>query len=178
MSKKIILISASPRKGGNSDFLCDEFMRGALEAGHNVEKIRVSEKDIRYCTGCCACVGKQGACVQKDDVNSIMARVIGADVIVLATPVYFHSINAQMKTFIDRACPFYSMISNKDVYFIISAAGGSGVIESTVKSLRQFTECLSHITEKAVISITGVWDVGGVKGTKAVKEAYEAGKKA
>ncbi|MGD9157480.1 MAG: flavodoxin family protein [Desulfobacteraceae bacterium] len=178
MSKKIFIVSASPRKGGNSDFLCDEFMRGALEAGHDVEKIRVAEKEINYCTGCCACVGNQDACVQKDDVNSIMKKVVVADVLVLATPVYFHSMNAQMKTFIDRVCPFYSMISNKDVYFIISAAGGSGVVESTVKSLRQFTECLSNITERGVISVTGVWDVGGVNGTPAVKQAFDAGRNA
>ena len=58
--KKVLIISASPRKGGNSDLLCDEFARGAAEAGHEVEKIRLAEKKIDYCIGCYACrtVGK------------------------------------------------------------------------------------------------------------------------
>jgi hypothetical protein len=81
-----------------------------------------------------------------------------------------------MKTLIDRVCPIYTMIRDKDVYFIISAAGGINVVESTAQSLRVFTNCLSNITEKGVISVTGVWDAGSVKGTGAVKQAYTAGK--
>ena len=53
--KKILVISASPRKGGNSDLLCDQFAKGAREAGHEVEKIRLAEKKVGYCTGCYAC---------------------------------------------------------------------------------------------------------------------------
>lgn len=176
MSKNILLISASPRKGGNSDLLCDEFLRGAEESGHDVEKIRLSERNINYCTGCCSCISNRGACVQDDDMNDIFKNILRADVLVLATPVYFHSMNAQMKTLIDRVCPIYNMIRDKDVYFIISAAGGSNVVESTANSLRVFTDCLSDIREKGVISVTGVWDVGGVKGTRAIEKAYTAGK--
>lgn len=178
MNKKILIVSASPRKGGNSDLLCDEFMRGALEAGHDVEKIRLSEKEINYCTGCCTCVGNQGACVQQDDMNGIMEKIVAADVMVLATPVYFHSMNGQMKTFIDRVCPIYTMVRDKEVYFIISAAGGKAVVDSTARSLRLFTECLHNTDEKGVISVTGVWDVGGVNGTQAMKQAYTAGQEA
>ena len=53
--KKVLIISASPRKGGNSDLLCDQFAKGATEAGHHVEKVRLAEKKIGYCTGCYAC---------------------------------------------------------------------------------------------------------------------------
>ena len=175
MSKNILIVSSSPRRGGNSDLLCDEFMKGAREAGHRVEKIRLTEKRINYCTGCCTCVGKQGACVQQDDMNEILVKVLDADVLVLATPVYFHAMNGQMKTFIDRVCPIYSMIRDKDVYFIIAAAGGKAVVESTADSLRTFTECLHATRERGVISVTGVWDVGGVKRTPAVAQAYTAG---
>jgi multimeric flavodoxin WrbA len=176
MSRNVLLLSASPRKGGNSDLLCDEFLRGAEESGHDVEKIRLSEKSINYCTGCCSCIGSRGACVQDDDMNDIYKSILKADVLVLATPVYFHSMNGQMKTLIDRVCPISTMIRDKDVYFIISAAGGINVVESTAQSLRVFTNCLSNITEKGVISVTGVWDAGSVKGTGAVKQAYTAGK--
>ncbi len=178
MKKNILLISASPRKGGNSDLLCDEFARGATETGHAAEKIRLSEQTINYCTGCCACIGKQGACVQKDDMNGIFKKVLAADVLVLATPVYFHAMNGQMKTFIDRVCPIYTLIQGKDVYYIVSAAGGKQPVDRAVQSLRIFTDCLHDIREKGVISITGVWDAGGVKGTRSIAQAYEMGKNA
>jgi len=178
MSKKIIIVSASPRKSGNSDLLCDEFMRGAREAGHDVEKIRLAEKNINYCTGCCHCIGNQGACVQQDDMNDMLQKILAADAIVLATPVYFRSMNGQMKTFLDRICPIYTMIRNKDMYYVIAAAGGSLPVESTVEGFRVFTGCLSNIKEKGVVSITGVWDAGGVKGSRAMSQAYVMGKNA
>lgn len=65
MTKKVLILSGSPRKQGNSDLLCDEFMRGELEAGHIVEKIRVQEKKVAYCTACYAC-RDTGICVIKD----------------------------------------------------------------------------------------------------------------
>lgn len=178
MSKKILLVSASPRKGGNSDLLCDEFMRGAVETGHEAEKIRLSEKEINYCTGCCACIGNQGSCVQQDDMNDIFKKILTADVLVLATPVYFHAMNAQMKTFIDRTCPIYSMVRNKEVYYIVSAAGGRMPVDRAVKSLQVYTNCLGGTKERGVISATGIWDAGLVKGTQAIDQAYTMGKNA
>lgn len=175
MSKKILLISSSPRKQGNSDILCDAFVRGAAAAGHHAEKIRLSDKKINYCTGCCSCVSGKGRCVQRDDMPEIHEKLLAADVLVLASPVYFRTFNGQMKTFIDRLCPIYSMIHGKDVYFIVSAAGGKLPVDSTVQGFRVFTGCLSGIKEKETISITGVWDEGGVKGTQAVERAYAAG---
>lgn len=173
--KKILIISSTPRKNGNSDILCDEFMTGAKEAGHEVEKIRLSEMDINYCTGCCTCVGKKGSCVLQDDMSQILEKILAADVIVLASPVYFRSFNGQMKTFMDRVCPIYSMIHNKDVYFIASAAGGSRAVESTFQSFRVFTDCLD-IRERGTISITGNWDPGKVKNTKTINQARIMGR--
>ena len=122
MAKKILLLSASPRKGGNSDLLCDQFIRGAGEAGNQVEKIFLRDRKINYCTGCGACRKNGGKCVQKDDMAEVLDKMIAADVIVMATPVYFYTMNAQMKTLIDRTCARYSEIRNKDFYFIVAAA--------------------------------------------------------
>ena len=102
MTKKILILSGSPRKQGNSDLLCDEFMRGALDAGHTVEKIRVQEKKVAYCTACYAC-RDTGNCAIKDDMADIMQEMIDCDVMVLASPVYFYSIDAQLKAVIDRS---------------------------------------------------------------------------
>jgi multimeric flavodoxin WrbA len=178
MSKNILLISASPRQQGNSDILCDEFLRGATDAGHQGEKIRLADRDINYCTGCCSCIGGSGVCVQQDDMAEIHKKLLAADVLVLAAPVYFRSFNGHMKTFIDRVCPIYSMIRNKDVYFIISAAGGKLPVDSTVESFRVFTDCLSGIREKGIISSTGIWDEGGVRDTSVMQQAYTAGRNA
>ena len=68
MSKKVLILSGSPRKGGNSGTLCDEFLRGAQDAGHKAEKIRVAEKKVAPCSGCYYCSTHGGACVHKDDM--------------------------------------------------------------------------------------------------------------
>ena len=107
MSKKVLILSGSPRKNGNSDLLCDEFMRGAAESGNEVEKIRVAGKKIAPCSGCYYCAAHNGECVHKDDMAEILQKMIDADVIVLSSPVYFYSINAQLKAVIDRTIDFF-----------------------------------------------------------------------
>ena len=149
MKKNVVILSASQRRNGNSDILCDEFMKGATEAGHDVEKIFLADKNIKYCTGCGVC-NTTHECVQKDDMKEILVKLLKADVIVMASPVYFYTINAQMKTLIDRIVPQYTNLSNKD--------------------------CLENPTEKGVIYGVGAWQKGEIKGTKAMKEAYEMGK--
>lgn len=116
MSKKVLILSSSPRRGGNSDTLCDEFLRGAQEAGHEVEKIFLKDKTIHYCTGCGVC-NEGKPCPQKDDAPEIVRKMVAADVIVLATPVYFYTMSAQMKTLIDRCCAGYLEIRDKEFYF-------------------------------------------------------------
>ncbi|HUL00463.1 MAG TPA: flavodoxin family protein, partial [Nitrospirota bacterium] len=76
MTKKVLVFSASPRKGGNSDLLCDQFVRGAAEAGHQVEKIFLRDKRINYCTGCGTCQSNGGTCVQKDDMAEVLDKMI------------------------------------------------------------------------------------------------------
>ena len=115
--KHVLILSASPRKNGNSDTLCDRFAQGASESGHKVEKIFLASKDIGYCRGCGVC-NSTHKCVQKDDMSEILDKMVTADVIVLATPVYFYTMDGQMKTFIDRTVPRYTEITNKDFYFI------------------------------------------------------------
>ena len=117
MAKKVLILSSSPRRGGNSDTLCDEFMRGAAESNHEVEKIFLRDKTIHYCTGCSTCSLYQKPCPQKDDAAEIIEKMVDADVIVMATPVYFYTISAQMKTLIDRCCGRYTEMNGKEFYF-------------------------------------------------------------
>ena len=178
MSKKVLVLSASPRRGGNSDTLCDQFISGAQEVGIETEKIFLKDKKINYCTGCGACFGGK-KCSQKDDMGEVLEKMIAADVIVMATPVYFYTMCGQMKTLIDRTCSRYTDISNKEFYFIVTAAVDSQqAMERTLEEFRGFTACLSRPTEKGIIYGTGAWNIGDIKKSSAMKNAYEMGKNA
>lgn len=177
--KNILIISASPRKGGNSDTLCDEFLRGASDGGNTAEKIFLRDKKINYCTGCGVC-NNTHKCVQNDDMSKILDKMVNADVIVLATPVYFYTMDAQLKTLIDRTVPRYTEISGKEFYFIVTAADtNKAMLEKAVDGLRGFTEdCLTDPIEKGVIYASGVWQTGEVNGTEYMQQAYEMGRNA
>lgn len=177
MSKKILVLSASPRKGGNSDLLCDEFIKGAQETGHSVEKIFLGEKQINYCKGCEVC-NNTYKCIQKDDMEDILTKMTAADVIVLATPVYFYTMDAQMKTLIDRTVPRYTEIRNKEFYYIITAADTSKAnMQKTIDGFRGFTvDCLPGTKERGILYGLGVWHKGEVKDTNLMTEAYNMGK--
>ncbi len=175
MSKKVLIISSSPRRKGNSDTLCDQFMQGAADAGNTVEKIFLRDKKVNYCLGCGLCTtGKP--CPQKDDAAEIIAAMIAADVIVLATPVYFYTVSAQLKTLIDRCCARYTEISGKEFYLIMTAAESDvESMQPTVAAFRGFLGCLDNPVERGIIYGLGVWQSGEVNSTPAMREAYEAG---
>lgn len=176
MSKKILVLSGSPRKGGNSDLLCDEFVKGAQEAGHDVEKIRVAEKNIGFCRACYAC-REGGVCVIKDDMAAVLEKMIEADVLVLASPVYFYSIDAQLKALIDRTLARWTEVKNKEFYYIVTAAEGEdAAAETTMACFRGYADCVEGAQEKGVICGLGVYEKGEVKDTPAMNLAYEMGK--
>ena len=104
MHKKVLIISTSPRRGGNSDSLADAFAQGAREAGHAVEQISLSDKTIGFCKGCLVCQKTQ-RCVIRDDADSIAQNMLTADVLVFSTPIYYYGMCGQMKTMLDRSNP-------------------------------------------------------------------------
>ncbi len=177
MSKKVLILAGSPRQGGNSDLLCDAFAKGAKEAGHEVEKIYVQKQKISPCLACYGCRGT-GVCVQKDDMADILDKMVGADVIVLATPVYFYSMDGQMKTLIDRTLPRYTQIRDKEFYFIATAAAGAGAMRRTMDALEGFTDCLPGAVVRDKIYGSGVYAKGEVTETKVMEQAYRDGKEA
>ena len=174
--KKVLILSGSPRKGGNSDLLCDEFARGAIDAGNKVEKIRVAEKKIGYCSACYYCVTSGGVCAKKDDMAEILQKMIDADVIVLASPVYFYSIDAQLKTLIDRTVARWTEVKNKEFYYIVTCADDEKASqERTLECYRGYADCVEGAKEMGVIYGVGVYAPGEIKGTPAFKEAYRMG---
>ncbi len=173
---KVLAISASPRKGGNSDVLCDQFLKGAAEAGNEIKKIALGQVNISPCAACYGC-SKSHRCVKKDDMSQILQELIDADVIVLATPVYFYSMDAQMKIMIDRCLPRYQEIRDKDFYYIVTAADPQhSAAEETIAGLRGFLRCLPGAEEKGIVYGTGAWDKGDVYRHPSFEKAYEMGK--
>lgn len=176
MSKNVLILSGSPRKNGNSDILCDEFMKGAAESGNLVEKIRVSEKNIACCKACYACKNS-GICAIKDDMAEILQKMIEADVLVLASPVYFYSIDAQLKALIDRTVARWTEVKNKEFYYIITCADEElSSAEITLACFRGYADCVDGAVEKGIIYGTGVYEKGEILNSKCMKEAYEMGK--
>lgn len=178
MKKNVLILSGSPRKGGNSDLLCDEFMKGALESGNQVEKIFLRSKKVAPCNACYFCKQSGGQCAIKDDMAEILDKMQAADVIVMASPVYFYSIDAQMKAVIDRSVARWTNIPNKEFYYIMTAAEDSAsVMDCTLECFRGFAACLHGAQEKGVIYGKGVYEAGAIKAMPAMKEAYEMGKR-
>ena len=175
MSKKILILSGSPRKNGNSDLLCDEFMKGAAEAGHRAEKIRVADRNIGFCRGCYAC-RHSGVCAIKDDMAEILQKIIDADVLVLASPVYFYSVDAQLKVVIDRTVARWREVRNKEFYYIMTAADNElSATDTTLACFRGYTDCVEGAKERGVICGTGVYEKGEIKNTEAMAKAYQMG---
>ena len=175
MSKKVLIISGSPRKGGNSETLCDRFALGAVESGNEVEKISLAGKEIGFCTGCYAC--ENGECFQKDDAPAIIEKMLYSDVLVLATPVYFYSMSAQLKALIDRSVSVYPQIKEKEFYFIMVMADTEEKnFTGTLEALRGFMLCCENSQEKGIITAAGVYEKGEIMNHPAMQKSYEAGK--
>lgn len=178
MNKKILIISTSPRKNANSFLLAAEFARGAKAAGHAVELISLAGKEIGFCKGCLACQ-KTGQCVIHDDVNEIVQKMLTADVLVFATPIYYYEISGQMKTMLDRSNPLFAAdYSFRQVYFLAAAAEEEDHAWSrAVSGLEGWIECFDKSHLAGVVFGGGVTNPGEInENHSAMKKAYEMGK--
>lgn len=177
MSKKVLILSGSPRKGGNSDLLCDEFMRGATESGNEVEKIHVAKRKIAPCSACYYCTDHGGKCIHTDDMADILQKMIDSDVLVFASPVYFYSIDAQLKSVIDRTVARWLEVRNKEFYYIVTMADESlSSADTTLACFRGYADCVEGAEEKGVIIGNGVSNPGEIKNHPAMAAAYSMGK--
>lgn len=177
MGKKILIVSTSPRKGGNSETLAKEFAKGAKEAGHSVEMVCLYDKVIGFCKGCLVCQ-KTKRCVIHDDADVIAQKMLAAEVVVFATPVYFYGMSGQMKTMLDRSNPCYSSdYAFRDIYLLATAADEQkNAINGAVNGLQGWIDCFEKAKLKGVVRAVGVGDVGDIEGNPAVREACELGR--
>lgn len=176
--KKVLILSGSPRLRGNSSILCDEFAKGAAEAGHTVEKINVVQKKVNGCLGCNACIRNGGSCVQKDDMEEIREKMLAADVIVLASPIYYYSICSQLKAVLDRCYAFgHDLLKGKTFYYMITcAAPTENYAETMIAALRGFVCCAPESVEGGMVIGYNTSDPGSVRNTPAMRQAFELGK--
>lgn len=176
--KKVIVVSSTPRKGGNSEFLAQAFVDGALSAGNEVELITVRDIDLKYCVGCMYCQDHD-ACVLNDSMNGLYERIQNADVLVFATPVYYYSVSGQLKTFLDRLNPLYPRENKfKEVYLLATAADeNASAMDGAVTAIQGWVDCFDGVSIKGVIRGVGVTDRGDIQDTNFLNEAYEMGAK-
>lgn len=171
MAARVLGVVGSPRRGGNTETLVDEVLRGAEEAGATVEKMILSEMDVGPCMACNACV-KNGGCVQEDDMRRLLESMRRSGAWVLGTPVYWWGPTAQFKAFMDR---WYGV--NRDVFMgkrvvlVVPLGGGSeGYARHTVGMLR---DVLSYVGAEhhATILATGTHGLGSARGNRELIEA-------
>lgn len=177
MGKKVLILSSSPRKGGNSEMLAASFAEGAQAAGHSVETVFLREKAFGFCRGCLACL-QLGHCVIADDAVEIAARMHDADVLVFATPVYYYSISGQLKTMLDRANPLYdSDYAFTKAYLLAAAAEDAPyTVEGAVKAVQGWVDCFDRCELVDTVFAGGVNAVGDIAGHPALEKAYQIGR--
>ena len=175
MSKQILVISTSPRKGGNSDMLAEELIRGAREAGNDVEKVTLYDKTIGFCKGCLTCQSTQ-RCIIHDDADTIAQKMLNADVLVFATPIYYYGMSGQMKTMLDRANPLYSADYRfRDIYLLTASAEDDSASDGPVHGLEGWIACFEQARLAGVVRGGNANDPGEMSQAK-LTEAYEMGK--
>ena len=157
--------------------LADKFVEGAKAAGNDVEKISLVGKDIQFCKGCFACQ-KLGRCIIKDDVNDILAKVLEADVVCWATPIYYYEMSGQMKTLIDRLNALYPLdYKFRDVYLLTTAAEDE---EETPKraeaGLTGWIDCFPKSRLVGTLFCGGVNDPREIEDKAKLQDAFELGK--
>lgn len=178
MNKKVLIISTSLRTNSNSQILAEEFKKGAVEAGNEVEIISLKDKKINFCIGCLACQKTQ-KCIINDDVKEIIDKMLTSDVIVFATPIYFYEMSGQMKVLLDRSNPLFpSDYSFTDIYLLTASADtNESSMDGALKGLQGWIDCFEKASLKGVIKGTGADEGSSISALSDIlKSAYDMGK--
>lgn len=172
--KTVLVLSASPRRGGNTDLLCDEFVRGAREAGGDVEKIFLDDYKIDFFH---ECHEHSADSVSADDqAPLIIEKMTKADIIVLSSPVYYMNIDGQLKTLMDR-CYRNKGLGGKEFYYITACADSEdSTAETAIFAFRGFVVCLPEPVERGMVKAVGIGRKGAVEQSQYMQEAYNLGK--
>lgn len=174
----ILVLQGSPNAKGSTALLVGEFARGALDAGHAVEVVDVAKLDIAPCTGCVAC-GYEGPCVQHDDMDALRDKILAADMLVLATPLYYYGMTAQLKAVIDRFCSANSSITRKHMRSALLTVAWNAddwTFEALASHYHTLVRYLSWQDEGMVLGY-GCGTVGMTRASGHMQEAYDLGRR-
>lgn len=172
--KRVIVISASPRRGGNTDLLCDEFIRGAKEAGGEVEKIFLDDYKIDFFHE--QHEHSADSVSAGDQAPIIIEKMAKADIIVLSSPVYYMNIDGQLKALMDR-CFRNQGLGRKEFYYITACADTEdSTAETAIFAFRGFVVCLPNPVERGMVKAVGMGRKGAVDQSQYMQEAYKLGK--
>ena len=180
MNRKILILNGSPRPNGNTAALIEAFTRGAEEAGGSVTRIDLQRLDIRPCLGCCR-GGKdaESPCVQKDGMLSVYPVYKEADVVVLASPLYYWNVSGQLKTAFDRLFAVAecdeALANPIKQSVLLMAAEGFEFEEAEY----WYDRLMGHLGWSSLGKVLcgGVFEAGAIKGCPKLEEAYELGKR-
>jgi len=172
----IIVLSGSPRKGGNTDLLVDAFVKGA-EKNNNVEVVSVADYKVNSCIGCNSCFDRAGhECFQQDDMQVVYDKLKCADVIVVASPVYFYGVSAQLKAIIDRLhTPMRNDFKVKKLALILVGAAVLPELFDSIKIQYQLVLNFFKLEDAGMVLVRGAKDKGDVRNTDGLNEAYRLG---
>ena len=173
---KILVLTGSPNKCGTSNTLVAAFKKGAEESGHSVEIFDCAKENIHPCLGCGAC-HMHSDCVQKDEGNNLVAKVLGCDVVVFATPVYYFGMSAQLKMAIDRFYCHNGAITRKNLKSILIATAWNSDVEVMSALVKHFDKIFDYLHMQKIGQLLGV-DSGLVQNMPKshIKNAYDLGK--
>lgn len=174
--KKVVIISTSIRTNSNSEAMAKSFAEGAVTAGNQVDFISLKDKKIDFCKGCLACQ-YTGNCVIKDDVADIMDKVLVADVVVWATPIYYYEMSGQMKTLIDRLNPMYEKdYKFREIYCLtVAAEDAKYVPERAISGLQGWIDCFEKASLKKTLFCGGLNGGGEIQENSKLQEVYQMG---
>ena len=172
---RIVVLNGSPRRNGNTEIMADAFCEGAKEGGHQVQKINLGTKKIAPCIDCKYCFTHNGTCSQDDDMGEIMAALDGADMIVFASPIYWFTGNAQLKTAIDRMYALAGTQITIKYAALLLNAGSPGVFRSAVA---MYEDTCSYLKweDKGVLTVHGMDKKGAMADSEGREQAYHLGK--
>lgn len=172
----IVVLQGSPNLNGSTAILTEEFARGARSAGHEVVRVDVARAGVAPCTGCVAC-GYEGPCAQHDGMDEVRSEVLAADMVVLATPLYYYGMSAQLKAVVDRFCSANASITckrMKSALLTVAWNADDWTFEALVAHYRTLVRYLDFEDEGMVLGF-GCGTPAMTRRTKAPREAFELG---
>ena len=178
MRKNVLIISASCRSGGNSDAIADSFLKGAVDAGHQVCKVSLRGMQIQFCNGCLLCQST-GICAISDDLSPVLEDMRRSDVIVFSTPIYFQDISGQLKTLLDRSNALYFSDHNiKDIYLLLSYSDlDNSLADHALHTVKNWVNAFHGTRFAGSIKGCGLDKLGDFQNAPQILEAaYQMGK--